>query len=381
MSRRTFKTWLFAATSGLALAAGAAHAQTVAPPQHYSLDARGVDLVSGQWMPIAGGTSIGPADTGLSYSQILLENGVTWQDLSIGSLSSCGSDCVKVSVDGRTELFSTGVLVSGIVTFPPKEATGSTLVGSHATLKYTYTLSGGTSYVFSLTDGKLLSRTTPNGVVTTYNYRTETGTVCPDPGEGGGGGEGDPGLEYPGGGSGPTLPSCYDITGERLQSYQTNTGYQIHYDYVAPTGIANEGWSDVAKVTALNLAVDYCDPLAATCTFTRQWPSVAVSTASNHLGGIDRTFTDQTGFATRYRSFPTIDGSQTDVLLGSDPDPVVSAVSTPAGTSSVTDASGTWIYTTTDAGAVRTMVVDGPLDQKLTVVTDLTVASPARPPW
>ncbi|MDP3080886.1 MAG: RHS repeat-associated core domain-containing protein [Brevundimonas sp.] len=65
------------------------------------------------------------------------------------------------------------------------------------------------------------------------------------------------------------------------------------------------------------------------------------------------------------------------MLLGSDPDPVVSAVSTPAGTSSVTDASGTWIYTTTDAGAVRTMVVDGPLDQKLTVVTDLTVGQPS----
>jgi hypothetical protein len=81
MSRRTLKTWLFAATSGVALAAGAAQAQTPVPPQNYTLDARGVDLVSGAWMPeVAGNVSIGPADTGLSYSQVLLDNGAWWDN-------------------------------------------------------------------------------------------------------------------------------------------------------------------------------------------------------------------------------------------------------------------------------------------------------------
>lgn len=43
MSRINLKSWLFAATSGIALAAGAANAQTdPIPPERYTLDERGV---------------------------------------------------------------------------------------------------------------------------------------------------------------------------------------------------------------------------------------------------------------------------------------------------------------------------------------------------
>ncbi|MDP3399818.1 MAG: hypothetical protein Q8R97_01710, partial [Brevundimonas sp.] len=221
MNRRTLKTWLFAATSGIALAAGAAQAQTTPiPPQHFALDERGVDLVSGNWMPVAGGVSIGPADTGLSYSQIQLANGVWW-DPAQGGIVSCGLgvDCV-VTVDGSTEVFSS----PSAMVFTPKENTGSTLVYNGSNNQFTYARSDGTVYlmerkdVSSFPDGVVTRRTSPNGLETTYNYRSETVTTCNEP---------DPEL----GGE----PWCVASPVTRLQSYQTNTGYMVHYDYAVNT--------------------------------------------------------------------------------------------------------------------------------------------------
>ncbi|MEJ6789570.1 RHS repeat-associated core domain-containing protein [Brevundimonas sp. BR2-1] len=366
MSRVTLKTWLFAATSGIALAAGAAQAQTTPiPPEHYTLDARGVDLVSGQWMPISGGVSIGPADTGLSYSRVLLDNGYWW-DRAFGGIASCGIgvDCV-VTVDGGAEVFSS----PSAMVFTPKENTGSTLVYNSSNGQFTYTRGDGTVYLMerkntpSLGDGVVTQRTSPNGLKTTYNYHTESGTTCSEP---------DPEL----GGR----PICRPWTIGRLQSYQTNTGYMVHYDYAANIDPANDqGWLQVTKATALNLAVDYCAPTATTCTYSRTWPSVTFSTAAPAAGVTDNIITDQNGFATRYRASVAPSGAQqTDVLLGTDPDPVVTVVF-PFGTDplSVTDASGQWNYAIADAGAIRTMAATGPLGQSLTVLTDLTVGRPS----
>lgn len=374
MSRRTLKTWLFAATSGVALAAGAAQAQTPVPPQNYTLDARGVDLVSGAWMPeVAGNVSIGPADTGLSYSQVLLDNGAWW-DNGQGGIQACGVECVVV-VDGATEVF----VATGTMVFSAKENTGSTLVYNGSSNQFTYTRGDGTVYLIGPTGTNVYSsainrRTSPNGLVTTYNYRSETGCSYPEAPE--------EGLDLPENG---WTPQCVPWTANRLQSYQTNTGYMVHYDYVSNQNAEDSGWLQVAKVTALNLAVDYCAPTAVTCSFTRNWPSVTYSTATPSVGVSEQIFTDQNGFATRYRSSAAPSGApQIQVLLGADPDPVIT-VALPFNDYSlgvddplkVTDASGTWAYRFTDAGAIRTMVVEGPLDQKLTVVTDLTVGQPS----
>ena len=370
MSQRHLRTWLFAASSSIALVAGAAHAQTTPiPPERYTLDERGVDLVSGKWMPVAGGTSIGPADTGLGYSQIQLENGIWW-DAAVGGIAICGTgiDCV-VTIDGYSEVFSPGVYQSGLVTYAPKENTGSTLVENVSTGQFTYTRSDGTTFVMerkghhTLPDGVVTRRTAPNGLVTTYAYRTQNATTCNDP---------DPELEFPGGGQ----PICITMEYGRLQSYQTNTGYMVHYDYASDTDPTDAGWNSVTKVTALNLAIDYCAPLATSCSYSRTWPSVAFSTASPATGVTDEIFTDQSGFTTRYRTSSY--GQQTDVLLGANPNPVTTVERYLNGqVTAVTGASGRWEYAISDAGATRTMVVEGPLDQKLTVVTDLTVGQPS----
>ncbi|MBO9502480.1 RHS repeat-associated core domain-containing protein [Brevundimonas sp. A19_0] len=370
MIRLSRKAMLLAVTSGIALTAGAAHAQSTdpIPPEHYTVDERGVDLVTGMWMAIAGGTSIGPAETGLSYSQIQLDNGMWW-DPAIGGIASCGYgvDCV-VTVEGFTEVFvSTGSMV-----FAPKDNTGSTLTYNSSTSQFTYTRSDGTIYTterkgtMTLSDGVVTKKVEPNGLTTNYNYATITYEICPEP-------ETDPELDLPGGG----VVFCQDVTAGRLQSYDNNAGYMVHYDYASNLDPEDPSWHEVAKVTALNLAVDYCAPTAATCTFTRTWPSVAFSTATPSSGVTDQIFTDQTGFTTRYRSQWVSTGKQTDVLLGTDPDPVISVISTSLGVSSVTDATGTWTYGYTDTGSTRIMVVEGPIDQKLTVVTDLYVGQPS----
>ena len=365
MTRINRKVMLLAVTSGIALMAGAAHAQSgPIPPQHYSLDERGVDLVSGQWMPVAGGTSIGPADRGLSYSQIQLQNGIWW-DPAIGGISYCGSGVTCITADGITEVFTD----LGGFTYAPEENTGSTLTYNTTTDQFTYTRSDGTVYVTerksvaTLPDGVVTEKAQPNGLVTNYNYVTTTYQTCTEP---------DPELDP----NGQTI--CITREAGRLQSYDNNAGYMVHYDYAANGAGFPTGWDEVTKVTALNLAVDYCAPTAATCTFTRTWPSVAFSTGTPSAGVTDQIFTDQTGFTTRYRTTPGSFDIETEILLGTDPDPVISVKSSyyPGTVDSATDASGTWTYDITDVGVTRTMVVEGPLDQKLTVVTDLTVGQP-----
>lgn len=351
------KTWLFAATSALALAtAGAVSAQSAPiPPEHYTLDPRGVDLVTGQWHPISAALSIGPADTGLSSSHVRLENG-DWWDQAAGGIKYLGDDggldYFAVIADGQTEIFTS----AGSFIFVPKENTGSTLLFHPGAGHFIYTRSDGTIYEAAPLDGfsefergAIRRRVTPNGVETIYTFKTQA--YCPD---------------------GSPVGQCLnEANAHRIQSYQTNTGYQVHYDYAEDANAGAAGWKAVEKVTALNLAVDYCAPTANTCSgLTRTWPSVTFSTNAPSAGVTEQVFTDQDGTQTRYRQT----GSLLELLVGSDPDPLVSVSENVDGlVTSVTDASGTWNYASSVSGTNRTATVSGPLGQGLTVVSDLDI--------
>lgn len=65
-------------------------------------------------------------------------------------------------------------------------------------------------------------------------------------------------------------------TASGVRSITSNTGYQLRFD---GTGTQN-------STKLINLAVDYCDPVAANCSTTRNWPSINVGS-----GGV----TDQSG--------------------------------------------------------------------------------------
>lgn len=86
---------------------------------------------------------------------------------------------------------------------------------------------------------------------------------------------------------GEKLTYTYVANTTARQSIVSNLGYMIHYDYVYVGSILR-----TQKITALNLAVDYCAPSAASCATTRSWPSLTFSTTSLF------TFTDAIGRTT-----------------------------------------------------------------------------------
>ncbi|MDP2182352.1 MAG: RHS repeat-associated core domain-containing protein [Actinomycetota bacterium] len=365
MSRRTFKAWLFAATSSVALAAGAAQAQTIiqpTPPEHYTLDERGVDLVSGYFNFQTTEVMIGqPGAGGLSLTRGRLRSG--WRDSNQGSLSISGSTHTVVSGLGA-EVFT----LSGGV-FTPKSNNGSTLTRSGTT--YTFTTSTGTVLRYTTvycytsagaacTNQAALSEiVTPNGERTNYHYVTE---------------------EY--------IRSWHPASGEpvygtlvRLQSITNNRGYRLQYGYKSNTmqggdalNIRILNWLAVASVTGANNAIDYCAPTAFGCTYTRTWPSIAYTSA---VAGPVTAATDQSGRVTQY----TYGATGTDLAgiryPGSTSDDIAIAEGGMMGyATSLTDATGTWNYSVTDAGATRTVVSTGPDSQSTTVVTNLTVGRP-----
>lgn len=362
MTRASMKALLFAASSGLALiAAGAAQAQSInpsVPPEHVSIDARGVDLVTGSFSWSATEVVIGqPASGGLVHGR------GSYGETNQGVLQLNSPSFVAV-FDGRSETFT----LSGS-TFTPVRANGSilTLAGG----VYSYTRSDGltvryaTNYCYTPTGNPCTTRAlisevvAPNGEVRKYHYVQETYVRSVNPN------------------TGPVYGTV-----ARLQSITNNFGYQLHYAYRANT-VSGGGtltnrignWLGVASVTGVNNAVDYCAPNAFSCSYSRTWPSISYTAA---VGTPITAATDQSGRTTQYIYSGTpqnltgirYPGSTTnDVTLtysGGGLDQV----------SSVTDSSGAWTYAFSDSGITRTATATGPGGQSLQVITDLTVGRP-----
>lgn len=96
------------------------------------------------------------------------------------------------------------------------------------------------------------------------------------------------------------------VTTLRLQSITRNDGYQLRYIYAADAPGANgetiEDWIRVSQVTAVNGAVDYCDPLANSCSYSRSWPTATLAWVKpNGATNGSLTLTDAGGAVTRYR--------------------------------------------------------------------------------
>lgn len=365
MSRRAFRTWLFAATSGIALAAGAAQAQTISqptPPEHYTLDPRGVDLVTGHFNFQTTEVMIGqPGQGGLALTRGRIQ--LQWRDSNQGSLTVSGSTYTVVSGLGA-EVFT----LSGGV-FTPKSNNGSTLTQSGAT--FTFTTSSGTvlryttAYCFTSTGVACTTRAalyeivTPNGETTNYHYVTQSYVRSVDP-------NGNPVMG----------------TVARLQSITNNRGYRLQYVYKSNTmsgsGSLNTkvgNWLAVASITGANNAVDYCAPTAFSCTYSRTWPSIAYTST---VGGPITAATDQSGRVTQY-IYGATSADLTGIRYpGSTTNDVTIAENTvTAQVSSLTDATGAWNYSFADSGVTRTAVSTGPNGQSTTVVTDLTVGRPS----
>ncbi|WP_295226055.1 RHS repeat-associated core domain-containing protein [uncultured Brevundimonas sp.] len=356
----TLKAALLISSALVATPALAQQQQQPTPPERYTLDPRGVDLVSGTFNRSAVDFAIGSqGGGGLVQGRSWVGKG--WRDTLSGTVAISGST-YTVSYGPESKVFTK----SGSA-FVPAINDGSTLTqsgpflylvaadGTRVTFNTSY---AGSTNSYQASNGLVTSVQKPDGEALQWNWRSVV--YCPTKGLAPQGGQ-----------------ECLNWgTAVRLESVSSNRGYQINFQYVSDAAPYNYpqaalGYLRRSKVIGINLAVENC-PQVGTCAPNAQvWPSVTYSGATASEAGVNN-ITDQDGRVTSY-SYANGSGA----LLGirnpgsSSDDVTISYVNSKV--ASVTDGTGTWNYSYSDSGSTRTTTVTGPLGQGLTVVSDLTI--------
>ena len=312
------------------------------PPVFSSVDANGVDLVTGLYNHRMVEVVVGqPGAGGLAYVRDYIGPG--WRHNYVGTINSSGS-VYTVSVGNTSETFT----LSGS-TYTSDQALGSTLTVNSGV--YTYTMSDGAVAVFntSLANGgmvwdanvaRITSLTMPNGERIDYFYKSVT---------------------------------VQSVTAMRLQAVTNNLGYQLHFEYALnnPTQSSElASWKSISKVIGINMAIDYCDPNADTCSnFTQTWPSATYSYSGT--SDIYETVTDTLGRATRYTIIPS--GGVIAVRRpSSTTTDHINVQRTQGRVSAVLMGSSTWSYAYSDNGSTRTTTVTDPNSNTRVVISNLT---------
>ena len=318
-----------------------AQSQLAAPPPiDFSLDPRGVDLISGTFNYTTTDVSIGNlGEGGLSYARAYVGPG--WRDNVTGTLEAIGST-YYVSVGGGSESFT---LSGGVYT--PTHNVGSTL-SVDGTGVHTYTTSDGTRYLFDPPTGAYLNPTNadagrlsqilfPNGEIVTIYYRSAVVST-----------------------GNPNDPVA---VASRVQSVGNNFGYRIHLYYANnnPTTAGNlTNFYRVTQATGYNATIDYCAPTATTCSFSRTWPSAAYTQS-----GATQTVTDQSSRATIY----TFNGNRIAGIRppGAGSSTVTVTYGGSGQVATVVVGTSTWTYSFSDIGFNRTATVTAPNSTQIVV--------------
>lgn len=325
--------------------AGLAHAQTFTvpiaptPPVRSSIDARGVDLISGSFNLSETLLSIGQAGAGgLSRTR----QGDVLNDGYEGTVNVNGS-VYTVSIGGSSETFT---LSGG--TFVSNQAQGSTLTVSGGV--YTYTLSDGSVIQYSTSFGgngtstsaplaRMTSIATPDGEVDTINYRS--GTIAYDT---------------------HSMGGVVNLKFTRIQSVTNNFGYQLKYNYSSNTlSTVNDisAWNLRTGYQAINNAIDYCAPTADTCSVTQTWPSLTVS---------GNAVTDALARTTTYAITTTANSTSTITRPSGAAITIVRDGASRV--ASWSNGVGTWTYAYSDSGTTRTTTVTDPLGHQRVVTSN-----------
>ncbi|MBY0569103.1 MAG: RHS repeat-associated core domain-containing protein [Hyphomonadaceae bacterium] len=295
------------AALALAVAAGSASAQSIGPPPvRATIDENGVDLTDGSLWTWSPSISIGqPGSGALVYSRVYDSSALAWRDNLTGTINSSGST-YTVSLFGSSEVFT---LSGGVYT--PDEANGATLTFNSTTNDYTYTTRYGAVAVFDkdlagtsptqANEGRVISYTEPDGEAYVFTYVTLNSST------------------------------------QRLQSVTNNFGYQLKLDYYN-NDPATDGLR-LIRVTALNNAVDYCNPSADSCSYSQTWPNLQFNATR------PTEITDALSQVWRY----VYDGSNriTGIRRPTSPSTnniTVAYNSTTGRVSTVSDGAGTWTY-------------------------------------
>jgi RHS repeat-associated protein len=328
------------------LSVSPAYAQAAPPPPTpLNVDQNGVNLSSGVLVASATDLSIGPADHhGLRFARQVVKSG--WRPADLPTMTGSTTNPV-VSFQGQSIPFKT---VSGV--YVPNFPDGSTLSSDRAT----FTASDGTVITFVSDSGITYSDaiggvglahgtqvTFADGTIWTFTYNiaqhTESGQACD-----------------PWGMNCQTWTTSFNIG--RLSSINSSTGYQIKLTHNSndPQNIGE--FFRIIKATAINNAVEYCDPAAYTCSLTNTWPQVTYNTWH---GGIIEAATDPEGRTTNYTYGTGLTGikpagaSVNSVTVGYDASNRVSSVSASGGTWYYGYPSGTQTTVTDPSSQVRTV--------------------------
>lgn len=324
-------------------------AAQVVPPEHYTLDPRGVDLVSGRFYPSALEVVIGqPGAGGMAYGRTYIDG--QWFTNQLGTINTVGGLYV-VSIGAISESFTQ----SGS-NFISTSGNGSTLTRTGST--YAFTSSEGATAWFT-TNFQSAGSPANVALITTYQapngeritYAWNAASLCM--------------RDFDG--------NCMTyINVLRLQGVFNNLGYLIKYEYAYNGEDLEWGWNELVRVTGVNQAVEYCNPSAAVCTLTQPWPEVTYR-REYVSGAMETVVEDVLGNETRYRH----GGSSSQITAirwpGSTSDNVAVAYDGQGRAVAVADASGTWTYSYADVSGVRTTTSTGPQSQQWVVVSDLGI--------
>ncbi|KAK0341814.1 hypothetical protein LTR94_024867, partial [Friedmanniomyces endolithicus] len=342
--------------------------QQPTPPEHYTVDANGVDLVQGTFNYSTTDVVIGkPGQGGIAFGRSYVNGG--WRDNLAGTIAVSGATHV-VSYGGYSEAFTQ----SGS-NYVPNSNNGSTLtrsgntftfMGSDGTVATYSTLYSGSTSPYVANGAAIMSLTSPNGERLDYHWNGVS--YCTMYGTGGGPGGVRPGID-----DDEPLECITYANAVRLEAVRNNRGYQIKFLYASDaepaSGIeAQSQWLNRTGVMGVNLAVDSC-PVVGPCTAaSRTWPTMTYS--AGLFGGNMTSTTDQSGNTTLYAynsgvlSAVRLPGSSVDDI----------AINYASGkVSNVTTANGTWNYTYADSGTTRTTTASGPLGQNVTATSNLSI--------
>jgi len=315
---------------------GAAIADGVPPPEDsVPIDAQGVNLSTGALNVTVAPLSIGPRDAGLAYYRYY-DTSAGWRDNMDGSVNSgtyaSGLPWYRATIFGRAITFrvfqpsTPDRLDRGQVAplaFINQQRTGESLV---------QTSSG---YQLQLRDGAIAVYA--NSLAGTYPTQANRARITS--------------IAYP---NGETITFTYDSIDaytKRLRSVNTNRGYQLKFDY--QDNNPSVGGRVLARVTAINQAIDYCDPLATPCTGLGQtWPNVTFTTSGEVTSVVDALGrTSQYAFASGLLVNVQTPASAARSFAYDTSRRVVSVANGPARST----------YAYVDTGALRTTTVTDPL--------------------
>ncbi|WP_252259812.1 RHS repeat domain-containing protein [Erythrobacter aurantius] len=245
------------------------------------VDEHGVDMSTGQVVIPASSVSIGGAN-GLAHVRTRVANG--WRhNYMISAEITSGAPTAAVNIGGSRMTFN---LVGG--TYVSAQGTGETIATNFTTGTHILTMRDGTeiefreSYVangesyYGAVDALAETITRPDGHKTTLHYVNDSYTLFSN-----------------------------TIHVVRLQSVTNSLGYQLRYRYAqatSPSASTVDDWYRFTKVTAINNAVDDCNPVQiAECSFSEDWPSLGFVPAIDSGGQQTEIVTDVLARQTVFR--------------------------------------------------------------------------------